>query len=105
MANNRVYLVCDICGADEGTSFTDCAFYFAKYYPSSGWYTSGQGSREDGATFSEQLDTWLDMHKLPDMLGQFLRLMYEGDFDARAVAKQSMLNAMARIAPPKDSTQ
>ncbi len=52
MANNRMYLACTKCDGE--------AFYLAKYYPSTGWYTNRRDSDPDMA---DDLETWLDLHR------------------------------------------
>ncbi len=47
MANNRCYLVCQICLAKDETDWSECAVWFGKYYPSTGWTYDGGPARLD----------------------------------------------------------
>lgn len=56
MANNRLYLKCNLCGE---------RFYMAKYYPSSGWYTnlSDMTTEEEGVlAWYNDLQEFFDEH-------------------------------------------
>ena len=62
MANNRVYLLCDICELDDSALVDDCVFVFAAHDPS---------------TFAAVLDQWLQDHQHGCMEGQHLHVRYE----------------------------
>ena len=89
MANNRMYLYCERCGEDEDTPAEACLFFLAKYYPSQGWYT-----RSTSGPFDDALNAWLDTHQHGDMFGEFIRLLYEGQFSEHAVTKRVILKGL-----------
>lgn len=60
MANNRLYLVCKRCEGDR--------FAFAKYFPSSGYYTN--------RTDNKSLNDWLDKH-LHEAADYLFSMQYE----------------------------
>lgn len=68
MANERLYLACTYCIHNPDTTQEGCLFYFAKYYPSTGWYTTAP------ADFQKKLDEWFDQHKHGTLHGQFVTL-------------------------------
>ena len=75
MADNRMYLCCLMCACTEGTTREDCAQYFAKYYPSTGWYT------KDGLL--ENIDLFLGKHGHRLQEAQHIALIYEDIYFAK----------------------
>jgi len=68
MANNRMYLVCNVCYPDPSADWLDyegwklVAFHLAKWYPGSvgDWYTNRDES------MYEELDKFFTAHAHPD---------------------------------------
>ncbi len=88
MANERLCLACTHCLHDPKTALADCVFYFAKYYPSTGWYTMAK------VNFQEELDAWFDLHVHGTLLGQFVTL-FQSQIDPTAQSKVEILERLA----------
>lgn len=74
MANNRMYLVCNICNSEN----PDVGFFaIAKYFPSSGWYSI----REDNKSLNEWLETHTHLDKMndPHYGDNIIRFEYENE--------------------------
>lgn len=74
MANDRMYMVCVKCFAEEGASFKDCSLFMVKYYPSTGW-----GMNDNPETLGVDLEAFFNKHHHAAMDGNYLRLFYESD--------------------------
>jgi hypothetical protein len=89
MANNRMWLVCVECLATDGTDPEDCRFFLAKYYPSTGWYTTREGKLDT------EINEWLDKHIHGDMFGEYIVMVYESVFGGAGEDKRRILTAIA----------
>lgn len=64
MANDRLYLICRVCRAQQRRP-DEYARYLAKYYPSTGYYTCyGAGSNPRPDDYVAKLDRFLDAHHI-----------------------------------------
>lgn len=96
MANNRMYLICDVCAAVEETTHDDCVFYLAKYYPATGWYTNKVD--EQASQLDSLLNAWLDKHKdglHTTMNGEFIKLAWGWQIDPMQRAARKFTDALA----------
>lgn len=63
MANNRMYLFCNICSPLNGEPLSEpkqpARFCLGKYYPDTGYWIY----EEDKAGFGERYSEWLDFHE------------------------------------------
>jgi hypothetical protein len=67
-------MLCLKCLNDEDAKLEDCRFYFAKYYPSTGWYLVGENEEERAVTgFTE----FFEKHKHETLYGDYLTVMSE----------------------------
>lgn len=69
MANNRMYVVCLTCNPSgiPGLIDDEGAQMIAKYYPSSGWYSSDVWNNKEGETkTSEKLCQFFERHRHED---------------------------------------
>ena len=105
MANNRMYLVCAACLAKEETEIEECIQYLAKYYPNCGWYIPDENweSNPDGMdlppimtpnSIMEEIKKFLEIHGHRSLLGDNIRLMYEGEIFPRQKEKQRLITAL-----------
>jgi hypothetical protein len=85
MANNRMYLVCVRCISKEETKIEDCRACVAKYYPSSGWYDTTEGTA---------MKEFLNRHSHGSMYGEDITLVYESVFGGFAQDKREILDIM-----------
>jgi hypothetical protein len=95
VANNRAYLVCDICAIDESISREDTIFFLFKYYPNTGWYLP-QATEEKLAAVGPRLNAWLDKHVHGGRYGEFVRMVFESALGDPMVAdKRAILDSVA----------
>lgn len=69
MANNRMYLACRLCAGAE--------FFLAKYYPSTGWYTSRPRGEHLPESLDAEMNAWFDQHEHGTESGDFIVLRDE----------------------------
>lgn len=91
MANNRMVLLCMNCIQKEETTLEDCVYYILKYYPSSGWYWSGEDS-EMGSRVNE----WLKKHIHGSFSGEYLFMVPERVIDPASASKIEILGIVAK---------
>lgn len=103
MANNRMYLVCELCAVKPETTIEECIQFFAKYLPSDGWYiprtrlkvthwNTPEETREEIPTdIAEKIDGFLAAHGHGTLLGNHIRVMYEDRIFPEAAKKQDIL--------------
>jgi len=68
MANNKMYLNCKKCNKSG---------YFAKYYPSNGWFMNNKIFKELNVFLQEHKNCSLEFDHLYDDNGENFRLLYE----------------------------
>jgi hypothetical protein len=83
MANNRMYLVCVRCISKEETKLEDCRACVAKYYPSSGWYDTTEGTA---------MKEFLNLHSHGSLYGEDITLVYESVWGGFGQAKREILD-------------
>ena len=86
MANERLFLVCRHCVDAPEISVENCVFFFAKYYPQTGWYTVG-------TDLQSALDAWFADHVHGTLMGQFVT-MFQSDFDPASRSKKEILTTI-----------
>jgi hypothetical protein len=100
-----MYLVCTRCveEAEEGKlDLAKASFFFAKYYPNTGWYIRGGKTltRESGESidFVDAIDAWFDEHKHGGMYGEYIYPVFESAFgDSLTDAKRAVLDAVTKV--------
>lgn len=93
MANNRMYIVCLHCVHEESCPIKESRFYIAKYYPSTGWYATGE-------SLKGRLNEFFDRHRhqgcAGDMYGDFFILGTESLLaDDPSEHKRRLLDALS----------
>ena len=86
MANNRMYIQCKECAE---------AFFLAKYYPNTGYYTSASYYSED---FIKLFNDWLDKHRHNNDQTIFGKWQYELSYEIignDSNPKEAILNAIS----------
>lgn len=86
MANNRMYLICGRCCIDEDKTLEESILYLAKYYPQGGWPPLH--------TTLESMNIFMKQHSHATLLGQEIRIAYEGELFDDAHGKQEILKAV-----------
>ena len=87
MANQRLYLACEICMGREDTTFEQSAQYLTKYYPSSGWLDDGM---------LENIQRFFRDHDHRTLHGKYARIIYDSDFQQFAKARDEVLGVVGR---------
>lgn len=95
MANNRMYLLCLRCLADESTELDECRKYTGKYYPGDGWNFNSEGVQE---FFDKHrhADTW-EMSMFGDHFTLITESLLKGT-DQNIGAKREILEIVAKAA-------
>ena len=86
MANNKMFMCCLKCLSDDSTTMEDCFYYFMRYDPTMGWYTSRT---------HVELDSFLGMHKHGTLLGEYLQLYPESRMPGYGEDKAEILKIVA----------
>ena len=92
MANQRMYLACEICFAKEETTFDECVQYLTKYYPNSGWLDD---------VMLENVKKFFKNHDHRTLHGKYVRIIYDSEMyqfsKERDQILQTVSDALASI--------
>lgn len=88
MANQRMYLVCEICMNKEEYTFEQCSQYLTKYYPSSGWL--------DDLMLEGVKQFFMD-HDHRTLEGRYARIIYDSEFSVFAKERDEVTRAVGNI--------
>ena len=89
MANQRMYLACEVCLSKKKKPLESCIDCAGKYYPSLGWFSP--------YTDKDSLREFFKKHEHKTLLGKYIRIVYDSELFDFAKSRDKILAIVKKL--------